>query len=444
LVEKDGERRLIVKGAPEDILRLSSRYQRDSDGKLKPQHLDAESLKTAHETQSKLGQDGFRTLGIAWREVEANREHAQLDDECDLIFAGFAAFLDPPKESARAALAALARLGVAVKIVTGDNEHVAQHVCRELDLEIVGVLTGAELAGLTDEALSGRLEQVNLFCRVTPSQKARIIRALKRRGHVVGFLGDGINDAPPLHNADVGLSVEGAVDIAREAAVMIMLRNDLSVLADGVREGRRTFSNIMKYVMMSTSSNFGNMFSMAGGVLLLPFLPMLPVQVLLNNLLYDVSETAIPLDTVDDEMIARPHRWDMRFVRDFMLVFGPVSSLFDFLTFGLLLRVFHAGADLFHTGWFIESLTTQVLVIFLIRTWGSPFHKPPHPLLTIVSLGTVLLAVGLPFTPVGAWFGFVPPPPSLLFALAAMAGIYLVIVEYAKRWFHARHSLAMR
>jgi len=300
---------------------------------------------------------------------------------------------------------------------------------------------GAELETLSDEALTARLEETTLFCRVTPAQKARIIGALRRRGHVVGYLGDGINDAPSLHAADVGLSVEGAVDVAKEAASMILLRNDLNVLAEGVREGRRTFANIMKYVMMGTSSNFGNMFSMAGGVVFLPFLPMLPVQVLLNNLLYDVSEIAIPLDNVDEQSIMRPCHWDMRFIRNFMLVLGPVSSLFDFLTFGLLLWIFQAPAALFHTGWFVESLATQVLVIFIIRSPGSPFQSPPHPLLAATSLAVVAGAVALPFTSLGAWLGLVPLPVELVLTLAAMTAAYLIVVQRVKVWFYVRHPL---
>ncbi len=436
LVERDGTRMLVVKGAPEDVLKLASRYQGAGDGDARP--LDDAAREMARRTFENLGVEGFRALGVAWRVVEPDRDHAHLDDEADLIFAGFAAFLDPPKASARPALESLARLNVGVKVVTGDNEHVTAHVCQELGLEIRGVLTGPALAELTDEALTARLGDINLFCRVSPPQKARIIRALRRRGHVVGYLGDGINDAPSLHAADVGLSVEGAADVAKEAATMILLRNDLGVLAEGVREGRRTFANIMKYIMMGTSSNFGNMFSMAGGVLFLPFLPMLPVQILLNNLLYDVSETAIPLDDVDEEMIERPRHWNMHFVRDFAFVMGPVSSLFDFLTFGLLLWVFGAGEGLFHTGWFVESLMTQVLVIFVIRTRGSPFASRPHPLLTATSLAAVTLAVLLPYTPLGGWFGFAPPPLALLAALAGMTAVYLVFVQFVKQWFYSR------
>jgi len=439
LVERDGKRMLVVKGAPEDVLKLASRYQSESDGDARP--IDDAARDTARRVFEKLGVEGFRALGVAWRDVEPDRNHAYLDDETDLIFAGFAAFLDPPKESARPALEALARLNVAVRIVTGDNEHVTAHVCRELGLNVTGVLTGPELAELTDEALAARLHNVNLFCRVSPPQKARIIRALRRRGHVVGYLGDGINDAPSLHAADVGLSVEGAADVANEAATMILLRNDLGVLAEGVREGRRTFANIMKYIMMGTSSNFGNMFSMAGGVLFLPFLPMLPVQILLNNLLYDVSETAIPLDDVDEDMIEHPRHWDMRFVRDFTFVMGPVSSLFDFMTFGLLLWVFQAGEALFHTGWFVESLMTQVLVIFVIRTRGSPFASRPHPILAATSLAAVAVAVALPYTLLGVWFGLTPPPLELLAALAGMTTVYLVFVQRVKHWFYSQHPL---
>ena len=276
-------------------------------------------------------------LGIAWREVPLDHPHAVVGDETELVFAGFAGFLDPPKESAGAALAALKDSGVTVKIVTGDSELVTQHVCAQLNIPVTGVLTGKEIAQMDDSALRIRVETANLFCRVNPSQKDRVILALKARGHVVGYLGDGINDAPSLHSADVGLSVDSAVDVAKEAADMILLDQDLHVLHDGVLEGRRTFGNIMKYIMMGTSSNFGNMFSMAGAALFLPFLPMLPTQILLNNILYDLSEVPIPLDEVDAEELRKPRVLDMKFIRNFMLVIGPISSVFDFLTFYVML-----------------------------------------------------------------------------------------------------------
>jgi len=436
LLSQAGRRILVVKGAPEDVLRLCSRYE--EPGETAPRPLDGAAMDRALALFRSLGGDGFRVLGIAWREVAAGQDHAVISDEKDLILAGFAAFLDPPKATAASTVAALARLGIEVKVLTGDSELVTQHVCAELAVPVRGLLTGAELAHLSDEALGARLEETNLFCRVTPSQKNRIILALKRRGHVVGFLGDGINDAPSLHTADVGISVESAVDVAKDAADIILLDRDLGVLERGVREGRRTFGNIMKYVMMGTSSNFGNMFSMAGASLILPFLPMLPVQVLLNNMLYDLSEVPIPLDEVDEEMVIEPRHWDIRFVRNFMLTLGPVSSIFDFLTFAVLLLGFHAGEALFQTGWFIESLATQVLVIFVIRTRRSPLKSRPTPLLTATSLAVVAIGLLLPYSPPGRWFGFVPLPLDFLLALAAMTACYLLLAEGVKRWFYRR------
>jgi Mg2+-importing ATPase len=366
--------------------------------------------------------------------------HAVVGDEAELVFAGFAAFLDPPKESAGSALAALKESGISVKIVTGDSELVTQHVCGQLNIPVIGILTGQEMAAMDDTALRVRVEKANLFCRVNPAQKERVILALKARGHVVGYLGDGINDAPSLHAADVGLSVDSAVDVAKEAADMILLDHDLHVLHDGVLEGRRTFGNIMKYIMMGTSSNFGNMFSMAGAALFLPFLPMLPTQILLNNVLYDLSEVPIPLDQVDPEELRQPRIMDMSFIRNFMLMIGPISSLFDFLTFYIMLSVLHADEKLFQTGWFVESLCTQVLVIFVIRTRGNPFKSRPHPVLVATSLGVALLGAVLPFTPVGSYFGLVPPPARFYFILAGMALAYLVVVEIAKRWFYRWHA----
>ena len=437
LVEHDGRRLLVVKGAPEDVLSLAARHE-TAAGLVAP--LDEAARTRARTTFDRLGQDGFRVLGVAWREVEPDRTHAGVADETALTFAGFLAFLDPPKAGAAAALAELARLGVAVKIVTGDNEGVTRHVVRELGLEVGATLTGPEVAKLSDDALAARLDQTSLFCRVTPAEKSRIIAAYRRKGHVVGYMGDGINDAPSLHAADVGFSVDTAVDVAKEAAAMILLRKDLGVLAEGVREGRRTFANILKYVMMGTSSNFGNMFSMAGGVLFLPFLPMLPIQILLNNLLYDLSETAIPMDRVADEMVARPRRWDLKVVREFMYALGPISSIFDFATFALLVLAFRADETTFHTGWFVESMATQILVIFVIRT-AHPWRDRPHPWLVASTLTAFGVAVALPWTPLAAWFGFAPLPLGLMAALAGVVVIYLVLVDAVKRRFFARHRL---
>ena len=436
LLEHGGRRILVIKGAPEDVLKLSSRYELSGENDTQP--FDAAALARANTQFQTLCEEGFRVLGIAWREEPASQTHVVVADEHDFVFAGYAAFLDPPKASAGEAIAALERSGVGIKIITGDNERVTQYVCTQLDIPIEGLLTGTELAALSEEALSARIEETNLFCRVNPSQKNRIILALKRRGHVVGYLGDGINDAPSLHTADVGISVDGAVDVAKDAADIILLEHDLEVVERGVREGRRTFGNIMKYIMMGTSSNFGNMFSMAGASLILPFLPMLPIQVLLNNFLYDLSEVPIPMDDVDDELLAQPRHWDIKFIRNFMLVLGSVSSIFDFLTFGLLLWVFNATEMLFQTGWFMESLATQVLVIFVIRTRGSPLRSRPNPLLAGTSLIVAAVGVLLPYTAIGRWFGFVPLPLTFLAALGAMVGCYLVLAEGVKRWFYRR------
>jgi Mg2+-importing ATPase len=434
----DGERRLlVVKGAPEDIVQLSATYEDAGPQQLSP--VDEPARRRLQDLEDALGDDGFRVLAIAWKEVSRSLDHAVVGDETGLVLCGFAGFLDPPKESAGDALRALAGSGIAVKVLTGDSERVAQHVFRMLDLPVEGVLTGREVAAMDQVALEAAVARANLFCRVNPEQKNRVILALKARGHVVGFLGDGVNDAPPLHSADVGLSVDTAVDVAREAADMIMLEHDLTVLHQGVVEGRRTFANIMKYIMMGTSSNFGNMFSMAGASLLIPFLPMQPVQILLNNMLYDVSEVPIPMDRVDPQDLQRPRPWDVRFIRDFMWAVGPVSSLFDFLTFFVLLYVLKADPALFQTGWFVESLATQVLVIFVIRTRGSPFASRPSALLVATSLCVVGCAIALPLTPVGRYFGFVAPPATFYAILALLVAAYLLLVQAVKLVFYRYH-----
>jgi len=434
LIDNGETRWLVVKGAPDEIVGLCTQYEADGAGLHRP--MDEAALAAIHAQYHALEEDGLRVLGIAWREVPLDHPHAVVDDETELVIAGFAAFLDPPKESAASALEALKKVGIAIKIVTGDSDLVTRHVCAELKIPVTGLLTGKEIAQMGDSALRARVETVNLFCRVNPAQKNRVILALKARGHVVGYLGDGINDAPSLHSADVGLSVDSAVDVAKEAADMILLKHDLHVLHAGVLEGRRTFGNIMKYIMMGTSSNFGNMFSMAGAALFLPFLPMLPTQILLNNILYDISEVTIPLDKVDAEEIHRPRALDLNFIRNFMLVIGLISSLFDFLTFYVMLVVLQADEKLFQTGWFVESLCTQVLVIFIIRTRGNPLKSHAHPLLTVTSLAVVCIAVLLPFTPIGTYFGFVPPPAKFYFILGAMVLVYLFVVELAKQGFY--------
>jgi Mg2+-importing ATPase len=434
LLENGGARTLVVKGAPEDILRLSTRYEGEGENDLRP--LDENIRATIDALYDSLGRDGFRALGIAWRPMPADHPHAVVGDETALNFVGFAVFHDPPKASAKDAIARLVSNGITVKIVTGDNDLVTRHVVGQLGLPEAPVLLGDQIQQMDDQALMGQVERVNLFCRVTPVQKNRVILALKRRGRVVGYLGDGINDAPSLHSADIGFSVDTAVDVAKDAAEMIMLERDLNVIADGVAEGRRTFGNIMKYIMMGTSSNFGNMFSMAGASVFLPFLPMLPLQILLNNLLYDVSEIPIPLDNVDEEYLVRPRQWDMRLIRNFMLILGPVSSIFDFLTFYVMLKVFHAGETLFHTGWFVESIATQVLVIFIIRTQRNPLKSRPNKWLAITSLAIVAIAVLLPLSPFAAYLGFVAPPLLFYAVVAVMVVVYLSAAEAAKYLFY--------
>ena len=440
LVEHEGVRRLIVKGAPEDVLRLSAHYQKD--GRELP--LDLQTRRAFQATLESLGGQGYRALGVASRPVDPSHVTAAVCDEANLVFSGFAVFFDPPKASVGVTIRAMAEAGVDVKVLTGDNEQVSRHVFKEIGVDVTGVLSGAELERMSDEALIGALPRVNLFCRVNPQQKHRVLLALKRLGHVVGFMGDGINDAPALHAADVGISVDGAADVARAAADLILLDHDLSVVHDAIVAGRSTVRNVSKYVLMGASSNFGNMFSMAGAALILPFLPMLPIQILLNNLIYNVSEVAIPFDNVDPEAVTGPVTWDVKLVEKFMLVFGPVSSVFDFLTFYAMLHLFGAGEALFQTGWFIESMTTQILVVFCIRTRRFVFLSRPGQFLVGMTVGAVVLAVALPLLPVGHWFGFVPPPPLFFAYLVGATLAYLALVEVAKVLFYraiARPSL---
>jgi Mg2+-importing ATPase len=376
--------------------------------------------------------EGFRVLAVAFKEIGA-QPHYTLGDETGLTLAGFVAFSDPPRPGTPAALAALRRDGIEVKILSGDNEMVAQHVCDGVGLASVGRITGEEIEKLSDSALDYQAERTTIFARVSPAQKTRILLSLRRRGHIVGYLGDGINDAPSLRAADVGISVASAVDVAREAADIILLERSLTVLHAGVLEGRKAFGNVMKYLLMGTSSNFGNMLSMAAASMFLPFLPMLPTQILLNNLLYDLAQVTIPTDRVDSSFLRKPQRWDMRLVRNFMLAIGPISSLYDFLTFWILLHWFHANQAFFHTGWFVESLVTQTLVLFVIRTMQNPLKSRPSPALAATTISVALAAVVLPYTPLAGPLGFVPLPASFLAFIASATVTYLGLVELIKR-----------
>jgi Mg2+-importing ATPase len=427
-VEQEGERLLITKGAPESVLACCTSYE--VKGEQHP--LDAQAREQCAATYQQLSAQGYRVLAVAYRALPEQSAY-RLEDERELVLAGYLAFFDPPMEDAAAVLEALRRDDIKVKILTGDNELVTRHVCEQVGLDPGRIVLGAELDRMTDDALAHLAEQTTIFARVSPAQKNRIMLALKSRRHVVGFLGDGINDAPSLHAADVGISVATAVDVAKDAAEIILLERSLRVLHQGILEGRKAFGNVMKYLLMGTSSNFGNMFSMAGAVLFLPFLPMLPTQILLNNFLYDLSEVTIPTDNVDASFIQKPHRWDITLIRNFMLFIGPISSLFDFLTFFLLLSVFHASESLFHTGWFVESLATQTLVLFIIRTAGSPLRSRPSRPLTITTLVIVAVGLILPFTPVADPLGFTPLPLVYFAFLAGMTVTYLFLVEVVKR-----------
>ena len=423
LVEGEGRRLLVVKGAPEAVLAACTAAATGP--------FDRAALLAEAEAR---GAAGLRLLGIAERAVPADEAVTGPEAERDLTFLGFLAFLDPPKPSAGAAVARLAQLGIRTKIVSGDAAPVVRHLVAALGLPAEGLLTGEEIARLDDQALAGQVERVDLFARVSPDQKRRILLALKARGHTVGFIGDGINDAPAIHAADAGISVQEATEVARAAADLILLAPDLGVLAAGVEEGRRTYANVMKYVRMGTSSNFGNMLSMAVASIAIPFLPLLPAQILLNNLLYDLSETGIPFDAVDRADLAAPHGWDMRAVLRFTLVMGPLSSLFDLATFALLLRGFGVTPEVFRTAWFVESITTQILVIFLIRTAGPVWRAtPPHPVLVATSLGALAIALFLALGPFGPALGFAPLPVAVQAVLLGLVAAYLAAAEGLKR-----------
>ena len=376
VVEADGagHRHLITKGAPESVLPLCTEVELDRVAKP----FDDQWREAADALFRRLSADGYRVLAVAYKAVAPQSAYA-VGDEREMVFVGFAAFLDPPHEGVAETLTALRADGVEVKIVTGDNELVTRRICAQVGLDGGAVLLGDEIERMSDPALAVAAERTAIFARVSPIQKNRIVRALRSRGHVIGCVGDGINDAPALRSADVGISVENAVDVAKDAADIILLEKRLSVLHDGVVEGRRSFGNIMKYVLMGTSSNFGNMLSMAAASLFLPFLPMLPLQIILNNFLYDLSQVTIPSDRVDETYLLKPKRWNVAFIRRFMLLLGPLSSLYDLLTFAVMLGVFHASETLFRTGWFVESLATQTLVILVIRTAGPGLGQPAEP-----------------------------------------------------------------
>lgn len=427
---------LITKGALDNVVAICTRVRVGTE--VAP--LDRDRHAEIDARYANWSAQGYRVLGVAAREVPHQTAYSAEADERDMIFEGFLLFFDPPKPDARATLASLAQLGVQVKIITGDNRLVARHLAESVGLSADYILPASAMDDLRDEALWHVAERTTIFAEVDPNQKERILLALRKTGHVVGYMGDGINDAPALHAADVGISVESAVDVAKEAADFVLLRRDLGVLHAGIDEGRRTFANTLKYIFTTTSANFGNMLSMAGASLFLPFLPLLAKQILLNNFLSDFPALGIAGDNVDEEMIAQPHRWNIRFIRDFMIVFGLVSSLFDYATFGLLLLVVRAGERQFQTGWFIESLLTELVIALVVRTRQPFYRSRPGRLLWVATLVVSVATLAMPYLPFSPLLGFTPLPAWVMATLLVLTGLYVVAAEVAKKYFYAHVS----
>ncbi len=436
LVENTGERLLVTKGAFAQVLEVCSRAE-TAEGEV-----GIESVRPALEARfAELSESGLRTLGVALRTLPPEAPGVATKGlEAEMVFLGFLTFFDPPKPEIEQTLADIAAAGVGFKVITGDNLRVAEYLARQVGMASPETVTGREMGKMSDRALAQRAERVDLFAEVEPNQKERIILALRKRGHVVGFLGDGINDASALHAADVGISVESAVDVAKEAAEIVLLERDLGVLIQGVREGRRTFANTLKYIFITTSANFGNMVSMAGASLFLPFLPLLPTQILLNTFLSDFPAMTIATDRVDPELVDRPLRWNLHFIRDFMIVFGGISSVFDFLTFGALLWLLRAGPERFRSGWFVESVLTELLILLVIRTRRAFFRSRPSLAMEISTVLVAVLSVALLYLPVNRFFDLQPLPLRYLLVLGTITLAYALASEAAKGWFFRREG----
>ena len=442
IVIKDGEgsepHLIITKGAFDTVIACCESIVLGAG----TQPLDALRRDALREYYRAKGEEGYRVLGLATKRTAA-KTHYDRPDETDMVFEGFLLFFDPLKEGIDATVRELERLGIAIKIVTGDNRHVAAHIAAAVGLDPSRLLTGKQLNDMRQEALWHLAEKTDLFVELDPQQKERIVRALQHRGHVVAYLGDGINDAPALHAADVGVSVDQAVDVARETADIVLLQRDLGVLRDGIVDGRRTFVNTLKYVSITTSANFGNMISMAVATLFVPFLPLLAKQILLNNFLSDFPSVAISTDNVDAGAVDLPQRWDIAGIQAFMLVFGLISTAFDFLTFALLLGFFHVGEATFQTTWFVVSLLTELAVVLVLRTKLPFWQSRPSRLLLAATAAVAALAVAVPYLDSAAWvFGFVPLPLPLLASGIAIVALYILATEIGKRWFYGRIARA--
>jgi Mg2+-importing ATPase len=435
--EPVGSAVLITKGALENVLFVCTLVRQG----MRDEPLDDRARTTIRDKFEGWSSQGFRVLGVAVKSVQPQADPYTIRDEEDLTFIGFLLFFDPPKPGVRETIQALEKLGVQLKIVTGDNRFVAEHVGNAVGMRGARVLTGADLEQLRDEALWHAVPETEIFAEVDPNQKERIILALKKRGYIVGYMGDGINDAPSLHSADVGISVDNAVDVAKEAADLVLLRQDLDVLRQGILQGRVTFANTLKYVFMATSANFGNMFSVAGASLFLPYLPMLPKQILMINFLTDLPEMTIANDNVDETYVAHPHRWDITFIRRFMVIFGPLSSFFDLATFAALLWLMKASESAFHTGWFIESVVSAAVVVFAVRSRLPVTRSRPSRAMLLVTGGVVAAALALPYSPVGALLGLTPLSLTYLLAILAIVVVYFLTAEFAKRLFYRRFGV---
>lgn len=431
LVSKDSKNILISKGALNNIIEVCTSAE-NADGTIVPIASVKDKIQKCFEDYSS---QGFRTLGLAYKDMGSESE-IDKSKETGMIFLGFLTLFDPPKEGIMDTIKSLANLGISMKVITGDNPLVAMSVAKQIGMVNPQIITGGELGKISDSALSRRINDVTIFAEVEPNQKERIIRALQKCGNVVGYMGDGINDAPALHAADVGISVDDAVDVAKEAADIVLMEKDLGVLIKGVQEGRTTFANTMKYIFMATSANFGNMFSMAGASLFLNFLPLLPKQILLTNLLTDFPEMTIATDSVDIESIQKPRKWDIRFIRNFMIVFGAISSIFDYITFGVLILILKAPAQEFQTGWFIESVVSAAIIVLVVRTRKPFYRSKPGKALLIATLAIVVTTFILPYTPLGTLFGFVPLPIKFLFIVLAIVCGYIMMAEIAKKQFY--------